>query len=96
MLCPCPRAALATVALVLIVAGPVAGHSELKTVLPGPDDVVDVFPAELVATFSQDLDPARSSLELRDGAGTPVARGGRDPSSRRTMRLALPPLTPGS
>lgn len=48
MLCPCPRAALAAVALVLIVAGPAAGHSELKTALPGPNDDVDAVPAALV------------------------------------------------
>lgn len=56
-------------------------------------------PAEIVMTFTQNLDPARSSIRVVDAAGTAVAEGGRvDPGDDvRTMRLALTtPLAPGT
>lgn len=75
---------------ILVGTANVAAHSALVKASPGPNDVVTTVPAELVATFDQDLDPARSSIELRDASGARLALGGRDPDRRRVMRLTLP------
>jgi methionine-rich copper-binding protein CopC len=89
--------ALAVIGLLCMVGpGPVAGHAELVAASPGPDETVAGSVAALRATFSQDLDASRSSIEIRDGAGAVVARGGKDPREARAMHVELrPPLGPG-
>jgi methionine-rich copper-binding protein CopC len=89
------RAALSAAALLLILAVPVLGHAQLTTADPGPDAVITTVPAELVADFSQNLDPDSSSLELRDSAGEALARGVNDPTEPRVMRMTLPDLASG-
>ena len=87
--------AVACATLFLILASPVLGHSELLSADPGPDDEVIGSPTELVARFSQDLDPSRTSMSVRDSAGTVVAEGGELGDDPREVRLALPELGPG-
>lgn len=88
------RAVLAAVLLLAVVPAAATAHSELVSATPGADDEV-VAPTELVARFSQDLDPSRTSLEVRDDAGETVARGGELGEGPREFRLALPELEPG-
>ena len=87
--------ALVCAALLFLVASPVLAHSELESASPGAGDVVTDAPAELVANFSQDLDPARTSLEVRDASGARIARGGELGDGPREFRLELPELQPG-
>jgi copper resistance protein C len=90
------RRALAGACLLVLVAGvPAAAHAEFVSACPGPDDVISQLPSELVATFSQDLSPDRTSIELRDASGQTLARGGKDPAAARLQRLTLPALGPG-
>ncbi|HSW41567.1 MAG TPA: copper resistance CopC family protein [Patescibacteria group bacterium] len=89
------RAALSAVVLLLLLVTPALADADLETAAPGPGDTVQVVPAELVAEFTQDLDPERSSLELRDTAGATLARGGTVPGEPRVMRMVLPALEPG-
>jgi copper resistance protein C len=79
----------------LAIAGPALGHAELDTASPGPGDEVAGSPAELVATFTQDLDMSRTTMAVRDGSGTTVAEGPQLGDGPRELRLALPPLAPG-
>ena len=81
--------------LSLFLASPVVAHSELRSANPGPDDEVIGPPPELVARFTQDLDPSRTSMSVRNSAGEVVARGGELGESPRVIRLALPELAPG-
>ncbi len=90
-----PRAVLA-VALVLAMPAAVFAHAHLDTADPAPDAVVTEVPDELVATFTQDLDASRSSMELRDADGDVVATGEKDPNEARTMRMPLPALEAGT
>ena len=85
-------------ALAVVVALPAAAaaHAQLDTADPGPDTVITELPDELVATFTQDLDPAGSSIELRDASGDVLATGDKDPAEDRTMRMPLPDLGPGT
>ena len=71
------------------------GHSELDTATPGPDEEVVGSPAEIVTTWTQDLDMSRTLMSVRNASGEVVAEDpvlGEDP---RELRLALPDLAPG-
>jgi len=74
---------------------PTLADADLETAAPGPGDTIQVVPAELIAEFTQEMDPERSSLELRDPAGATLARGGNVPGEPRVMRMVLPALEPG-
>lgn len=86
---------LVCVGLLSFLASPVFAHAALKTASPGPGDRVTGSPSELVAQFSQNLDPSKTSLEVRDASGARVARGGELGEGPREFRLELPVLTPG-
>jgi hypothetical protein len=49
----------------------------------------------LVIKFNQDLNPSRTSLEVREASGSSIARGGELGAGPREFRLALPELEPG-
>ena len=74
------------------------GHAELDTVTPADKSTVQGSPAEIVMTFTEALDPAKSSIRLVDAGGSVVAQGSTvDASAATTMRLALAtPLVPGA
>ena len=81
--------------LLLLLAVPVAlAHAELETAEPAPDSRVSE-PTVLVASVSQDLDPSRTSLEVRDAAGERVVAGGEVGDDPREFTLDLPTLAPG-
>jgi len=89
---------LAFVAVALLVPAAAVAHSALASASPGPDDTIFEVPDELVARYTQNLDPARSSIDVRDADGVMVARGGFDESApdERTMTVDLPGLAPGA
>ena len=89
------RSFLLALAFALLFAPTVVAHAELVSATPGPDDEVVGSPPELVARFSQNLDPSRTSMEVRDASGARMARGGEIGDGKREFRLALPELTPG-
>jgi methionine-rich copper-binding protein CopC len=82
--------------LLLLNTAPALAHAEFVSGAPGPGDEVVASPVELVIEFSQDLDPSRTSLEVRDASGVTVARGGEVGDGPREFRLALPELAPGA
>lgn len=87
--------ALAGAALLASIALPVLAHAELETATPGPGDTITESPTELIARFSQNLDPSKTTLEVRDASGTRIVRGGEPGDGRREFRLTLPALEPG-
>lgn len=89
------RSFLFALALALLLTPAAVAHAALESAAPGPDDEVVGTPAELIARFSQDLDPSRTVLEVRDAAGTRIVRGGERGDDEREFRLALPALAPG-
>ena len=78
-----------------LVIVPALAHAALESATPGPGDEVAGSPDELVLQFSQDLDPSRTSIELRDAAGARMARGGALGEGPREFRLSVPELAPG-
>jgi hypothetical protein len=95
-----PRRSIAAVALVtlalLAVPRLVLGHAELDTISPA-DKSSGPSPAEIVATFTENLTPTASSFTVVDATGAVVAKGGTvDDSDQKTMRLELQPLPAGT
>ncbi len=89
------RAAVAGLLLLLALPGGVVAHAELVTSIPADGETLTTGPAEAVLTFSERLG-ARSTVDVVDSRGLTVATSGPDPSEATVMRVALPPLTPGS
>lgn len=87
-------AAASLIALVGVLASGATGalaHAEPVAVIPADGAKVASPPTEIVITFTESLDPGRSSIRLVDAGGTIVAEGGRvDPGDDvNTMRLPL-------
>ena len=85
----------ALVAALLLEPQVALGHAELDTATPGSGDEVVGSPAEIVATFTQDLDMSRTTMEVRDASGATVAEDPVRGDGPRELRLTLPELTPG-
>lgn len=81
--------------LFFAITAPVVAHAALETASPGPDEVVIGSPSEILASFSQDLEPDRTSMVVRDATGTELASGGEPTDDPREWRLELPDLAPG-
>jgi methionine-rich copper-binding protein CopC len=83
--------------LAALAPGVALGHAELDTVVPADGSSVGSPPSEIVMTFTEPLDPAKSSIKLVDTNGKVVAEGSTvDASDPKTMRLALPDLPIGT
>lgn len=91
-----PAAVLAILALLLLGPTAVSAHAELDIATPADGAEITGSPPEVSGTFTQDVDPDGSSLQLRDEAGDVIATGGVDPDDPRRMVIAdLPDLAPG-
>lgn len=98
---PSRRAGAAAACLVLLLGlglpAAVAAHAELETVTPADGATITVAPTEVVATFSEALDPAKSSIVLAEVGGATVVSGGVVDSGDATrMTLAIPELAAGA
>jgi methionine-rich copper-binding protein CopC len=84
--------------LVALLAGPVAvmAHAELESATPADGAVLAAPPTEIVITYTEELDPSKSSLTLHDASGAEVASGGVDPDNDAAMRIDPPTLAPGT
>ena len=96
-----PRALASLGALLLLLlslllpAGTLA-HAELDVATPADGATVEGTPAGISGTFTQDVEPDESSLQLRDGAGTVIAEGGPVAADPRRMAIDdVPELAPG-
>lgn len=79
--------------------GDVIAHARLKRANPPVGGVISAaaVPAELEVWFSEPVEPAMSSMEVRAGDGARVDRGDLrgDAADRTRLRLGLLPLSPG-
>jgi methionine-rich copper-binding protein CopC len=85
-------------AFVLLAPAAVLGHAELDTVLPADKSTVEGPPVQVQMTFTEALDPAKSSIKLVDASGAVIAEGSTvDAGLPTTMRLVLlTDLAPGT
>jgi copper resistance protein C len=90
--------ALSFTVLLSLFASPVGvlAHAELDTAVPADGAVLDAPPTEIVLTFTEALDAAKSHMELIGPDGTDVAKGGIDTDNELAMRIDPPDLEPGA
>jgi copper resistance protein C len=74
------------------------GHAFLDHASPRVGNVVRGSPGEVKLWFTQELEPAFSTLRVLDKAGRQVDRADKqaDPADRAVMRVSLPQLPPGT
>jgi hypothetical protein len=91
-------AVAAALALVALMPAAVLGHSELEQADPAPGATISEAPTLIIADFTEAIDPARSTMELRGPDGAVVAAGGVAPGDpeRVQMTIVPPTLGPGS
>jgi len=94
-----PRnAACAVLCAALFAAGPAAAHAFLDHARPAVGSSLPAAPPEVRLWFSQELEPAFSTLTVIDAAGHRVDNGdsavdAKDPSELRATLQKLPPGT---
>ena len=85
-------------AVALLAAAPAAfAHAFLDHADPRVGSEIDRAPAQVTLWFTQQLEPAFSSVKVLDASGKEVDRGGGkpDPSDPAMMRVPIPRLPPG-
>ena len=88
--------AVAGVAALLLLPASALAHATLLEATPADGATVEGTPAEISATFSEALDPDRSTFSLRDAAGQRLAVGLIDPDDPTRMIIdPVPELAPG-
>jgi methionine-rich copper-binding protein CopC len=87
---------LAAAILLSVMAGTAAqAHAFLDHAEPRVGSTVPTAPRELSLSFTQNLEPAFSSVEVSDANGTRVDQG-KPKISASVMRVSLKPLSPGT
>jgi methionine-rich copper-binding protein CopC len=86
-----------TAALLLAGVAPASAHAELRRAAPPAGGSIATAPTEVLASFSEPLEAAFSSIVVRDSVGKRVDKADVriDPVDRTTMRVSLPPLSQG-
>ncbi len=82
---------LVCVLATLLLATPTAAHGYIVRALPEDRAALERAPARLQYWFSESLEPAFSTLTLRDRAGVELASGAVDPDNPLHMSLTVPP-----
>ncbi len=90
-------AAIAALHLLVLFPASAVAHAELLEATPADGATVVGNPAEISATFSEPLDPDRSTFSLRNAAGERLAVGQIDPADPSRMIIdPVPELAPGA
>ncbi len=90
--------AAVAMAAILFGAGAAWSHAFLERAEPRVGSAVKSPPSQVRAWFTQDLEPAFSTLEVVNQSGERVDRGPAqvDPASRALLQVPLKPLGPGT
>ena len=88
--------AVAAFLVALAIPGAAVAHAELDTITPANGSTVTTAPTQIIATFTEALDPSKSSIVVLFN-GAQIASGGQvDATDSKKMTLALPtPLQAG-
>jgi copper resistance protein C len=92
------QAFIGAFALSLLMPLSAGAHAFLDHANPRVGNSVRTAPREVTLWFTQDLEPAFSTVEVRDASGTRVDNGKATVGSgdRKVMRIALKPLPNGT
>ncbi|HBZ72805.1 MAG TPA: copper resistance protein CopC [Deltaproteobacteria bacterium] len=79
-------------------APPAGAHAFLDHAVPRVGSTVSAAPSELVLAFTQELEPAFSTVEVLNEQGAKVDKGDVqvDPHDGTLLRVSLNPLAPGT
>jgi len=95
-----PRTLCATLglAMFLTLASGALGHAFLDHATPAVGSAVRAAPAAVRIWFSEELEPAFSTIKILDAKGNVIASSDKavDASDRKLLRLPVPPLPPGT
>jgi copper resistance protein C len=82
----------------LAAPGAAYAHVKLDHASPAVGSTVAQAPQELVLWFTETLEPAFSSIEVRDAKGAAFQAGKAtvDPANRTQLRVPLNPVPPGT
>ena len=85
------------IALAVALPGAAAAHAFLDHASPRVGSVVERAPAQVSLWFTQELEPAFSSVRVLDASGKQVDAKDKqlDAKDASIMRVSLPPLPPG-
>jgi copper transport protein len=90
-----PRLFLPLLLLMLLTSiQPALAHGYIVRAIPEDRATLQRPPTRLQYWFSEALEPAFSSVTLRDQSGTVLAQGGIDPANAALMTLQVPPDLP--
>jgi copper resistance protein C len=89
------RIAILSLLLAALGLGAAHAHAALDHATPLVGSTVATAPREVTLTFTQNLEPAFSTIQVTDSKGARVDEG-KPQISGATMRVALKPLGPGS
>ena len=91
------RTIIAATLLIMTTAAPAFAHAMLDHAAPSVGSAVARSPKEVVLWFTQKLEPAFSSIEVRNEQGAAVNAGKATVVGDRTqLRVALKALPPGT
>ena len=90
---------IATILTILLAGTTVAGaHAALQRADPRVGSTVRTSPAQVRLWFTEQLEPAFSSVQVVDKSGQRVDKGDSevDPAGPKQLRVSLPALQPGT
>ena len=92
------RATVLAASLLALTATRVFAHAFLDHASPRVGSTVREAPAEVKLWFTQELEPAFSTLRVFDQGGKEIDKGDKriDSSDRTIMRVSMPPLPSGT
>lgn len=77
-------------------AAPALAHGMLSSADPAEAEVLTETPKAVLLDFSEDLEPALSTITVTDSAGAKIDTGAAVLDKPSSLRLDLPTLTPGT
>jgi hypothetical protein len=87
-------ASLVVGALVLWAPAAILAHSALESADPAANSTITESPTLIVGNFTEKIDPARSSMELRGPDGSVIAKGGVAPGDPEAVQMTITPPAP--
>jgi methionine-rich copper-binding protein CopC len=92
------RIIVTTIALILATAGCAFAHAHLDRASPAVGSTVTPAPNEVVLWFTNQLEAAFSSIEVRDekGASVQAGKASLNRGNRTQLRVPLKALSPGT
>jgi methionine-rich copper-binding protein CopC len=89
---------IVALAACVLATAPARAHTHLDRASPAVGSTLAAAPAEVVLWFTDDLEPAFSSIEVRNASGAAMHadRSSVDPKQRTQLRVPLKALPPGT